>query len=59
MFIYQYMELNVWSLCSTGFQAANNWSEISVSVMLGLEFIPIADRLLGQLMKSNAVHYHL
>ena len=53
MFIYQYMDLNVWSLCSAGFQASHNRSEIVAAATLGLKFMPIADRLLGLLMKSE------
>ena len=53
MFIYQYMDLNVWSLCSAGFQAPHNRSEIGAAATLELEFMPIADRLLGLLMKSE------
>ena len=57
MFIYQYMDLNVWSLCSAGFHAPHNQSEIGAAARLGMEFMPIADRLLGLLMKSEPQQY--
>ena len=53
MFIYQYMDLNVLSLCTADIQAPHNRSEIGADATLGMEFMLIADRLLGLLMKSE------